>query len=319
MNRFAFFPSVGEYPVYDDVVYDALGAGDARQQAYLSALASLAPGRCVLDVGTGRDALWALAAARAGARHVYAVEALPSVAAAARAAVSQAGLSDVVTVVSGRAERVSLPVKVDLCVSEIVGNIASSEGAVAVLADVRRRLCAPECAWIPASCATRVAAVDLRTMPAVPTQARRYLDRVEASAGRPFTPRLCLAGPVGDLLISTAGTVEELSFGGPPAPDGAIETTLTVRRRHARLTGLLLWVTVHCAPSAEVDVLAGQTRGWAPVYVPVSSGGIPVDLGDDVRLRFTRTTSDDGVHPDYTVDVWAGDRHQVWRSPHHRR
>jgi protein arginine N-methyltransferase 1 len=40
----------------------------------------------------------------------------------------------------------------------------------------------------------------------------------------------------------------------------------------------------------------------------------PVTAGDHLTLTLARTTSDDGVHPDYDLAV---DGRRVWRSPHH--
>jgi hypothetical protein len=100
-----FFPSMGEYPVYDDTAYNGFTAGDARNRWYGRAVRDAAPGRVVLDIGTGRDALWAVAAAEAGARHAYAVESDPAAAAQARQAVSRAGLTDRITVIEGTRPR----------------------------------------------------------------------------------------------------------------------------------------------------------------------------------------------------------------------
>jgi len=314
VSRFALFPSIGEYPVYDDAVYDAFDADDDRCRAYRAAIRGLAPGRCVVDIGTGRDALWAIEAAQSQARHVYAVEALPSAAASARRAVARAGVADRVTVVEGRSTSVSLPLRVDLCVSEIIGNIASSEGVVAVLDDARRRLCTPDCAWIPLSCATRCAAVDLR--PAPPVEAGSYLDRILSVTD---DPRMCLAGPVEELVISTPGTVESLCFGAAPAPYRPVSEVLTVTRPWSRLTGLLLWVTVSCPGTPDLDALARGSRGWAPVYVPLAPEGIPAQPGDEVTIRFTSKPSDDTTHPDYSIEASLATWTSTWHSPHHRR
>jgi hypothetical protein len=87
-----------------------------------------------------------------------------------------------------------------------------------------------------------------------------------------------------------------------------------------RVTGLVLWTRVAASSHApEIDALSGGTRGWAPVYVPVSLPGVPVDDGDLVRVRFRRQTSDDGVHPDYVVSVDLPGASATWSSPHHGR
>ncbi|HEX8242937.1 MAG TPA: amino acid adenylation domain-containing protein, partial [Longimicrobium sp.] len=66
------WPSIGEYFVYDDLIYHGLTHDTLRNGRYLRALQRHAPGKVVLDVGTGADAILARLAVEAGARHVYA-------------------------------------------------------------------------------------------------------------------------------------------------------------------------------------------------------------------------------------------------------
>ena len=71
-----FWPSMGEYFLYDELLYHVLTHDDRRQQHYQAALHRLAPGKVVVDIGTGRDAILAQLAVAAGARRVYAIEVL---------------------------------------------------------------------------------------------------------------------------------------------------------------------------------------------------------------------------------------------------
>ena len=318
---YVLFPSIGEYPVYDDPVYAAFDAPDQRVRAYRSAIAASVPGRTVVDVGTGRDALWALAAARAGAAHVHAIEAQPEVAVQARRAVAAAGLTDRVTVLDGLSTRINLPRPAQVCISEIVGNIASAEGAITALADARARLCADDCVWIPFRIQTWAAAVDLPAGACVlATESLPYLRGIFDSVGHPFDLRLCLGGPAADRIISDAVPVESIVFDhrrAPPPVEFAGAADLTLDPAATRLTGLLLWTRVAAsAGTPEIDTLTGDTRSWAPVYVPLSLTGVPVRGGDRLRLTLDRRTSDDGRHPDYRLVL--GDA-LSWTSPHHGR
>ena len=95
----------------------------------------------VMDLGTGPYAVLALQAARAGAKKVYAVEAIPKAADLARAAVRKA--KDIpegtIEVIEGLSTKITLPEKVDLVVAEIIGSIASEEGLHATIRDVHER------------------------------------------------------------------------------------------------------------------------------------------------------------------------------------
>jgi type I protein arginine methyltransferase len=184
----SFFPSIGEYQAYDDDVYETFTIPGSRNAAYLRAITDCSAGQIVLDLGTGRDALWAVAAARAGARRVYAVEADPAVAAPARKVVASRGLAHVVTVIEGHSQNVTLPERADVCVSELIGNISSSEGVIGVLEDAARRLCEPHAVWIPYEAETRAAGVNMPSYVglnglAVAEEALAYLDRIYQSMG----------------------------------------------------------------------------------------------------------------------------------------
>ncbi|XP_019432103.1 PREDICTED: protein arginine N-methyltransferase PRMT10-like [Lupinus angustifolius] len=76
-------------------------------------------GKTVLDVGTGSGIL-AIWSAQAGARKVYAVEAT-KMSEHARALVKANNLQDVVEVIEGSIEDISLPEKVDVIISEWMG------------------------------------------------------------------------------------------------------------------------------------------------------------------------------------------------------
>jgi protein arginine N-methyltransferase 1 len=321
-GRLALFPSVGEYGVYDDASYDGFAASTARNAHYRSAIARTAAGQVVLDVGTGRDALWAVEAARAGAAEVFAIETRPDVAAAARDAVRGAGVADKVTVVAGAAVEVTLPRKARVCVFEIVGTIGGAEGAAAVLADARRRLCLPDVTFLPYRIRTMIAASSLvDVMPGGPyfaDEALPYLSAVFRGQGRPNDVRLCLGGPAAEAVISSAATAEWL-VPGQDSTAGSVTTELVVSRA-AQLDSFLLWVRLECLPGAPaLDSLVTPEWSWAPALAPVSAEGVPVRPGDRLRVTFDWQIGPDNVHPDYTLSaiVVGSDARQLrWWSPH---
>ena len=115
---------------YTDETYATMRDDNMRTQAYRRAIERHAPGKLCLDVGTGALALLAIITARAGAEHVFAVEANAEAAAAARQTVAAEGLEAQITIIEGYSTDVTLQRGVDLLLHEIIGEIAPAEGVV---------------------------------------------------------------------------------------------------------------------------------------------------------------------------------------------
>ncbi|CAK0794609.1 unnamed protein product [Prorocentrum cordatum] len=141
----------------------------ARNDAYAAALLRHAPGRVVLDVGTGTGWLALFAAARAGARHVFAVEACAEMAAVARELARRNGLEGRVTVLAKRGEvcaraarsssgdlrlpGADAPAKVEVLVSEWMGFYLLHESMVESVLVLRDRFLDPaEGVLLPSHC-----------------------------------------------------------------------------------------------------------------------------------------------------------------------
>lgn len=131
--------------MYDKTPIELLGYHNSmlfdekRTGSFLRAiLGGVNPGDVVLDIGTGTGIL-ALFACLAGARHVYAVEQGP-VLEIARQVVRQNGYQDRITFVRDWSINIKLPERVDVIISETIGNIGIDEGILGWIIDARRRL-----------------------------------------------------------------------------------------------------------------------------------------------------------------------------------
>jgi predicted O-methyltransferase YrrM len=105
------------------------------------------PGDVVVDIGTGTG-IFAMAAAQAGARHVYAVEA-SGIGRLAQAAFEANGLADRITLIQGWSTQIELPERADVLTSEMVGNDPMSDYVLEVMADARKRLLKPGARLVP--------------------------------------------------------------------------------------------------------------------------------------------------------------------------
>jgi amino acid adenylation domain-containing protein len=295
------WPCVGEYQIYDELLYYAMGKDERRNALYRAAIERTVRGRTVLDVGTGREAIWARYCAEAGARHVYAVEVLEEAWAKAVALVERLGLADRITVLHGDSRHLELPEPVEVCVSNLIGTIGGSEGAVPLLEDARRLL-TPAGLMIPRRCVTRIAAValpdEVRQRPGFPPVAAHYVRRIFAGIGSPFDVRLCLRHFPRENVLTDAGIFEDLDFTAPLAAAFEREVRLEVEKP-GRLDGFLLWLNLELAEGVVLDNLRDE-HSWLPVFLPVD-GGTELKAGDILDLTCAGRPSDDGLHPDYEV------------------
>jgi protein arginine N-methyltransferase 1 len=132
----------------DPVEHARMLHDDRRTSDYLAALrAAVRPEDIVLDIGTGSGVL-AIAAARAGARHVYAVEA-SDIADVAERVFAANGVQDRVTLIRGWSRDVELPEPADVLVAEVIGNEPFEEEILETTLDARRRLLKPDARLIP--------------------------------------------------------------------------------------------------------------------------------------------------------------------------
>jgi protein arginine N-methyltransferase 1 len=119
-----------------------------RTQRYLDAIREVVqPGDVVLDIGTGTGVL-SIAAAKAGARQVYAIEA-SGISSTARAMFAANGVADRVTVIEGWSTQVSLPERADVLVSEVIGDEPFGEQILEITNDALRRLLKPGARLVP--------------------------------------------------------------------------------------------------------------------------------------------------------------------------
>ncbi len=120
----------------------------SRTSGYLTGIAEMVrPGDVVVDIGTGTGVL-AVAAARAGAEHVYAIEA-SAIGEVAEAVFEANGLVDRITLVRGWSTRIDLPERADVLVSEIIGNEPLGENVLEVTRDARKRLLKADARLVP--------------------------------------------------------------------------------------------------------------------------------------------------------------------------
>jgi Ribosomal protein L11 methyltransferase (PrmA) len=256
------------------------------------------PGDVVVDIGTGSGVL-AVAAARAGATRVYAIEA-GDMARLARSVVRANGLDDRIAVVEGWSTEVSLPERADVLVSEIIGEMPLDERILEVTLDARQRLIRADARLVPAR--LRIIALPVAIPPSTlerRTIAAETIDRWRSWYGMEFGPLAEAARDTSHVML-----MDPESAGGlPPLGEPAVlaelnlatferiqvEGDATVAARTAGdLNGVVLYFEVQLTPSVSLSTeprTSTLQSSWRnPVWY--YNEALALSEGDEIRVSF---------------------------------
>jgi protein arginine N-methyltransferase 1 len=259
-------------------------ADDARVDAFRRALDEVVKeGDVVLDIGAGTGILSFLAC-RAGARHVYAVDA-GDVLEVARLLRAANGLEERVTLVNEPSWRVELPEKADVIVSETLWNFGVGEGLLRWAIDGRDRNLKEGGTLIPA---------ELELM-AAPLEAPEHYERLEVwaegyrgidlSAMRGHAMNNVYTNNVeAEALLAEPqplASVRLLDAEGPDVSGGASFTA----SRAGTVHGLCGWFRARLSPGVELtNGPPNPAPSWAQALLPLDR---PFDVreGDELVAR----------------------------------
>jgi len=122
-----------------------------RTPALLEAISrAVRPGDAVVDIGTGLGVL-AIAAAKAGARQVWAIDVDAVALEEARADAEREGVADRISFTRGLSFDLELDERASVCLCETVGSFAFDENILATLRDAKRRLLDVNTRVVPSS------------------------------------------------------------------------------------------------------------------------------------------------------------------------
>ena len=281
-----------------------------RTNAFAAAIREVVqPGHVVLDLGTGTGIL-AMFAAQAGARKVYAIDAT-DIAEVALYLVKVNGLSDQIQVLRGRASELQLDQKVDVIISEWLGNAVFAEGMLPAVLDARDRNLAPHGRMLPSKVRVLIAPLDEPILyhtdgPGFWRERIHDLDfsslqEIELSQGCATQIRVEPAA-----VLAPGQVILELDLLTASIDDVWFEGQLEfVPVRDGVLNGFCLWFEADLAPSVTLDTgpFSPETH-WAQTYMsfwprPVRAGepvavsvdfsydADPSDVRRDVDLRLS--------------------------------
>ncbi|MBK7758155.1 MAG: class I SAM-dependent methyltransferase [Deltaproteobacteria bacterium] len=288
---------------YADVdVHRRMLADRPRVNAFKAAIqAVVKPGMVVMDCGTGNGIL-ALLAAQAGARKVYAVD-RSALLDTAKEVARASGYGDVIQFVRGDFARVELPEKVDVIVSETIGQFAVAEGGGPDLAQAMLKNLKPGGAIVPNGVELHVAPVGDPTLyneTVDPFDGRDGFDQTilrEASLRRGRTTEV---DPTH--LLAPGQRVTRFDWPIPEIPGGEASWTFA---EGGVVRGLAGWFVLDMAPGLQLPSgPSDPLTHWKQIYFPIK----PIELapGDSLNVHMdVEPATDDrrGIRVSWEIEV----------------
>jgi protein arginine N-methyltransferase 1 len=288
-----FVPTGGELSGFSELMgfHRHLLQDRVRTSAFLAAVAAtVKPGDVVIDFGTGTGIL-AMAACRAGASKVYAID-YGGIIDVARALARHNGLAGRIDFFPGDSRAFRIPERADVIVSECLGFMGVGGTMIASLAELAARCLRAGGTVVPRTITPYL----------VPVESDLHFDYVHAfgnNYGFDFSPANRLAA--NNVYVATFA---EGSFVGDPqavtevelvrgAPSGQVSAQLRfIANRECRLHGYCGWFEtalgdgflLSSSPSAPAVV-------WQQLFLPLERE-IPLRAGDilDVNFRINHGT-----------------------------
>ena len=287
-------------------MFGKMFADRQRHDAYERALReSIRPGDVVLDIGTGIG-VYALLAAKLGARRVFAVEPNPFVELGPRLAATN-GLADRVEFIEAMSTQIDLPEPVDVVVADLRGVLPYHEHNFASLRDARRRFLKPGGIMMPTSdrifAALATNANGERQFRSVWIDNPFDLDLSEAMADQAHALRQDSVRP--DDLRSEPFQISSVDYASSDEDNDFDHRAAVEITSPGTVHGFSVWF--------EATVLPGITYATGPFSPPTVYGmaflpfGEPreVEEGDTVSVRLSARQADDDYV--WTWGAFSGD------------
>nr|CAH8866916.1 unnamed protein product [Trichobilharzia regenti] len=142
-NDSSYFGSYGHFEIHGEMINDRIRT-DSYVNFILSNSDKYFKDKIILDVGSGSGIL-SMIASKAGAKHVYGVEAADEIYAASHETLRVNNLLDRITIIHGQAESVELPVKkVDVIISEWMGYFLFFESMLDSVLNIASKYLSPD-------------------------------------------------------------------------------------------------------------------------------------------------------------------------------
>jgi protein arginine N-methyltransferase 1 len=281
--------------MYSVLDYGFMATDRVRMDAYARAIArAVKPGAVVLDIGTGTG-ICTLLAARAGARHVHAVDVNAAVW-LAREVAAENGLADRITFHQRSSFDLVLPEQVDVIVSDMRGVTPLADDHTAVIRDARRRLLKPGGTMLPVRDRLFVAAAESESVASKLSLGWKGFERlgfeskaVQSSVLNTSYTDARLPLFASDVLTTSEPwhTLEYATYDGA-APVGSVDLDV---RRPGSANCLVVWFEATIFEDLQFSTAPGQALVYGRLILPLAE---PVRLDERDRMAVTLRVDERG-------------------------
>lgn len=287
---------------WDEDFHELMLGDQLRMQCYRKAIMeAVKPGDVVLDLGTGTGilSLWAL---EAGARHVYGIDLDQQILDRAVVRMNDAGFGERFEPINQLSFDVQLPERVDVLISEIMGNMADNEDFQPILQDAIKRFLQPDGITVPLSVTSFLVPV------CAPRAHQHILEDNVASFNAHYRGGKFKENPFNlyyDAIIPLSGYLSEPTmlrhFQGNWKQSPTYEIDLSfIIQNEGTLTGFKAYFRAALTENTILDIsgddiVQKQTSdSWKHAYLPIENA-IPVKAPDQIHVRFSRRYCDTGA------------------------
>ncbi|HLC19908.1 MAG TPA: 50S ribosomal protein L11 methyltransferase [Candidatus Nanoarchaeia archaeon] len=297
-----WFPLSEDILSWDDNFHELMLNDNIRMKAYERAIKeAVKPGMTVVDIGTGTGilAFWAL---EAGARKVYGIDVNEKRIPQALERIAQLSYGhERFTVFNALSFDVTLPERVDVCISEILGNLADNEDMTPILADARQKFLKADGIMLPRKVTTSLVPVSsvkaynhVKNVNCKTINSAYRLDSLlkKLQTDNPFNMYYDCILPE-STYVSKPNVVQEFKFDGTDRSVYSVKTTFDVTK-DAAFTGFKGSFVAELSDSVTLDISGDDIEGrktsdcWKHAYLPIET---PIDVkkGDRIELTYARS------------------------------
>ena len=251
-----------------------------RNRQFITAVSQVVKsGDVVIDLGAGTGFL-AMAAARAGAKRVYAIEAA-DVAGLGQQITEDNGFGKIVRWIAQPSTEVQLSQKADVLVSEIFGSHPFEENAHEFIRDARKRLLKPNARIVPRAVRVYVAAANFAAQRDDWDLFAQPIEGFDFSRLRQFSIESMYAHE-GAQLLSPPVLVETVELGGEVQSRRFQKAELVVTTA-GEMSGLVQWFELDLCDGVTLSTAPAEPRThWRQIFYPLRE---PRAVKADERLR----------------------------------